>query len=376
MLVLRESDVAPMLQQLTLEECHRLLQALWRSLAAYSASSNDASSSGSETGSVHQPMRESIRTADGSTTLFMPASDTTTTTGIKVVTLPGAGGPPAGAIALFSPKSGQLEGILNAEMITAFRTALASMIPFHLFQFPQTTQGQDGRGNRLLVFGAGKQAEWHIRLGLLLAPSIASVTVVNRGRGGLDRLRTSLGDVAAARPDVSFVYISREEEEEEEEKEAKYEDRLRAAVSEADAIFCCTPSTEPLFPYSYLRRQQAGGEGEDAQENKRRFVSMIGSFRPHMHEVDTDTLLSGQTLLVDSRQACLAEAGELITAGVRPEQLTEIGELSPASSLFASSSSSNIVFKCVGMGIMDLAVGRELLCLASERGVGVSIQGF
>ncbi|DAA73623.1 TPA_exp: putative Proline utilization protein PrnX [Trichophyton benhamiae CBS 112371] len=371
MLVLRESDVAPMLQQLTLEECHRLLQALWRSLAAYSAS-NAAASGGSEAGSVHQPMRESIRTADGSTTLFMPASDTTTTTGIKVVTLPGAGGPPAGAIALFSPKSGQLEGILNAEMITAFRTALASMIPFHLFQLPQT-QGQDGRGNRLLVFGAGKQAEWHIRLGLLLAPSIASVTVVNRGRGGLDRLRASLGDVAAARSDVSFVYISREEEEEE---EAKYEGRLRAAVSEADAIFCCTPSTEPLFPYSYLLRQHAGGEGEDSQERKRRFVSMIGSFRPHMHEVDTDTLLSGQTLLVDSRQACLAEAGELITAGVRPEQLTEIGELSPASSLFASSSSSNVVFKCVGMGIMDLAVGRELLCLASERGIGVPIQGF
>ncbi|OAL69982.1 hypothetical protein A7D00_6021 [Trichophyton violaceum] len=374
MLVLRESDVAPMLQQLTLEECHRLLQALWRSLAAYSASG------GSETGSVHQPMRESIRTADGSTTLFMPASDTTTTTGIKVVTLPGAGGPPAGAIALFSPKSGQLEGILNAEMITAFRTALASMIPFHLFQLPQT-QGQDGRGNRMLVFGAGKQAEWHIRLGLLLAPSIASVTVVNRGRGGLDRLRASLGDVAVARPGVSFVYISREEEEKEGE-EAKYEGRLRAAVSEADVIFCCTPSTEPLFPYSYLLRQQAGGEGEDAQERKRRFVSMIGSFRPHMHEVDTDTLLSGQTLLVDSKQACLAEAGELITAGVRPEQLTEIGEIFPASSssssssLFASSSSSNIVFKCVGMGIMDLAVGRELLCLASERGVGVSIQGF
>ncbi|EGE09310.1 hypothetical protein TEQG_08844 [Trichophyton equinum CBS 127.97] len=321
MLVLRESDVAPMLQQLTLEECHRLLQALWRSLAAYSASSNDASSSGSETGSVHQPMRESIRTADGSTTLFMPASDTTTTTGIKVVTLPGAGGPPAGAIALFSPKSGQLEGILNAEMITAFRTALASMIPFHLFQFPQTTQGQDGRGNRLLVFGAGKQAEWHIQ-------------VVGGSTGYGPAWETLLPPVQM----FLFVYISREEEEEE-EKEAKYEDRLRAAVSEADAIFCC-------------------------------------SFRPHMHEVDTDTLLSGQTLLVDSRQACLAEAGELITAGVRPEQLTEIGELSPASSLFASSSSSNIVFKCVGMGIMDLAVGRELLCLASERGVGVSIQGF
>ncbi|KAK2845255.1 hypothetical protein FQN49_005903, partial [Arthroderma sp. PD_2] len=119
-------------------------------------------------------------------------------------------------------------------------------------------------------------------------------------------------------------------------------DRLRATVSEADVIFCCTPSTKPLFPHSYLR----GEEGEGGKPDRRRFVSMIGSYRPHMHEVDADTLLSGQTLLVDSKQACLAEAGELISAG------------------------------CVGMGIMDLAVGRELLCLAGDKGVGVPIHGF
>ncbi|KAM5438216.1 hypothetical protein McanCB21832_001889 [Microsporum canis] len=346
--------------------------ALWRSLAAYSTSGSSSSSN-----TIHQPMREQIRTDEGSTTLFMPASDTKTTTGVKVVTLPGGGGPPAGAIALFCPHSGQLEGVLNAEMITAFRTALATMIPFHLYQLPQTSSDEDDTvnsgpgGNRLVVFGAGKQAEWHVRLALLLAPSLTTVTVFNRGRAGLDRLRASLADLFATRPAVSFVYISREEE-----ATQKYKDRLRAAVSEADAIFCCTPSTEPLFPHSYL--QDGAKEKEETGRRRRQFISLIGSYRPHMHEVDTDTLLSGQTLLVDSKQACLAEAGELISARVRVDQLTEIGQLFPSSSSSPSSlfSSSSVVFKCVGMGIMDLAVGRELLCLASERGLGVPIQDF
>ncbi|KAF3490883.1 uncharacterized protein GIQ15_00400 [Arthroderma uncinatum] len=345
MIVIGEPEVAAMLQGLTLEECRGLLQALWRSLAAYSSAD----------GSVHQPMREQIVTATN-TTLFMPASDTTTTTGVKVVTLPGCGGPPAGALALFSP-AGQLEGLLSAETITAFRTALATMIPFHLFATNSTTNG--GNGARLVVFGAGRQAEWHIRLALALAP-ISRVTVVNRGRAGLGKLQASLETVT--RPDVTFVYMSREEE-----------GRLQAAVSEADAIFCCTPSTEPLFPHSYLRGEGEKEEKEEKEAGRRRFVSLIGSYRPHMHEVDADTLLSGQTLLVDSRQACMAEAGELISARVDERQLTEIGQLLASPALFPPA--GNVVFKCVGMGIMDLAVGRELLCLAGRNGVGVSV-GF
>jgi ornithine cyclodeaminase/alanine dehydrogenase-like protein (mu-crystallin family) len=288
----------------------------------------------------------------------MPASDTDTVTGIKIVTLPNGGGPPKGAINIFAPE-GDLLGLLNAELITAFRTALATMIPLAYHRLPDHTN--------VLVFGAGKQAEWHIRLCLMLfGEKIDRITIINRGEPGLEALRRNLDtDVAPLFPRVSFAYHWRE-------SPALGEVRFRQMVSEADALFCCTPSTQPLFPYSYL----------DGKEAKRRFLSLIGSYKPHMQEVDSETLLSGISILVDSREACLAEAGELIQAGVTAEQLVEIGELSVLEpgdwdkATETDNSSANTVFKCVGLGIMDLAASREILKIGRVMGVGIEIPGF
>ncbi|EER26937.1 hypothetical protein D8B26_002550 [Coccidioides posadasii str. Silveira] len=348
MLVLRESDIFPILKGLTRDQCQHLLQALWKALASYSGHRNGAN--GEKL--IHQPIREQIVTSRNHATLFMPASDTNTTTGIKIVTLPGHGGPPKGAINICSPE-GDLEGLLNAELITAFRTALASMIPFQRFQLRE--------GANILVFGAGKQAEWHIRLALLLAgEKITKITVVNRGARGAERLKSDLdADVRGIFPGMMISYIGRD-------SSTFAAEILGTLVSEADAIFCCTPSTEPLFSSSYLG-------------DKPRFISLIGSYKPHMQEIDSTTLLSGRsTIIVDSKEACLHEAGELIKAQVSESQLVEIGELfenpHAASRLFDSG--SNVVFKCVGMGIMDLVIGRELLALAKARQVGITIDDF
>lgn len=347
MLILREADIEPVLKGLTVDRCLRLLQALWTSLAQYS---NGRGGTGELL--VHQPMREVIVTASKNTTLFMPASDTNTTTGIKIVTLPGSGGAPQGAINIFSPE-GVLRGLLNAEMITAFRTALAAMIPFHRHPLPANAN--------VVVFGAGKQAEWHVRLSLLLAgDSISRVTVVNRGKKNLDSLQKDLaGEVSKKYPHVEFNYVAKESFSSS-PSPADYEARLHDILSRSDAIFCCTPSTEPLFPNSFL-----------ASNAKPRFLSLIGSYKPNMREIDADTLLSGSTILVDSKEACLQEAGELILAQVKESQLTEIGELSATQPLQGTT-----VFKCVGMGIMDLAIGSELLDLAEQQGLGVAIEQF
>lgn len=348
MLILREADIEPILKGLSVDQCQHLLQALWKSLAQYSGGRQGGGGGGGEQ-LIHQPMREVIVTGHKNTSLFMPASDTNTTTGIKIVTLPGSGGAPQGAINIFSPE-GALRGVLNAEMITAFRTALAAMIPFHRYALPKKAN--------IVVFGAGKQAEWHIRLSLLLAgDSISCVTVVNRGQKNLDILKHDLASVVTKNIDnIRFNFVSKES------SASDYEGLLRDILSQADAIFCCTPSTEPLFPNSFLTNK-AGP--------KNRFISLIGSYKPNMQEIDTDTLLSGTTVLVDSKEACLQEAGELIQARVQESQLTEIGEVPATQSL-----EGNIVFKCVGMGIMDLVIGSELLDLAQQRGVGVAIDQF
>ena len=92
---------------------------------------------------------------------------------------------------------------------------------------------------------------------------------------------------------------------------------IKTALGTTDIIICATSSTLPLFPSSWVR------DGTH--------VILIGSYKPEMREVDRDLILRSLrgTLLVDSREACLREAGEILDACVQPEQMKEIGELIP-----------------------------------------------
>jgi ornithine cyclodeaminase/alanine dehydrogenase-like protein (mu-crystallin family) len=88
-------------------------------------------------------------------------------------------------------------------------------------------------------------------------------------------------------------------------------------------VFGCTPSTEPLFD---------GRVWESVEGRKKgRLVVAIGSYTPEMREVPGElirrALVAGEreagVVVVDTIEGALKEAGELIEAGVRPEQLVE-----------------------------------------------------
>ncbi|KAL4896124.1 FAD-linked oxidoreductase-like protein [Aspergillus ambiguus] len=347
--LLPEPAVAQLLRQLNQDECLVFLKAL--ADAVMTVSSQDAHPESGRL--VHQPLRTTITTKDQNLSLFMPVSNTATT-GIKVVTASQAHGI-IGVINIFSPE-GQLLGLLSAAEITAFRTALAIMTLFvrctHLTR------------RHLVIFGSGRQAEWHARLALLLtAPrEVHSITLVNRGRKRLDELAGVFAELRAAYPHLELTALAKEDT-------PRYDERLAEALRRCDVIFSCTPATEPNFPHQYLLPA------------KPRFISLIGSYKPHMREIDTETLLSGGgTVYVDSKEACLEESGELITAGVNADQLVEIGELyarlGDGAPLPVPPEGQNVVFKCVGMGIMDLVVGKKLLDVGKTRGLGVEMDGF
>jgi ornithine cyclodeaminase/alanine dehydrogenase-like protein (mu-crystallin family) len=342
MLILKERDVFGLLSNLTVPECRRLLDSLHNMLREYSRTKHASPSDRT----IHQPERDVIVTKLGNTTLFMPSS-VTTSTGIKVVTISPTGGL-KGAINLFSP-DGTLLGVLNAEEVTAFRTSLAVMIPFVRYPHPKTN---------MLVFGAGRQAEWHIKLALLLgeaegegAGAVKHVTVVNRTapRGRMEQLFATL---RRKYPDVTLDFLLK--------TDAEYDAKLQNAIKASDMICGCTPSTVPHFPARYL-------------DHKPRYISLIGSYKPEMQEVDAETLLSGEYIYVDTEKGCLSEAGELIKANVQDHQLIELGELL-GDKPFALD--GNLVFKCVGLGIMDTVMAGELLRIAQEKGVGLVVDDF
>lgn len=334
MIVLKESVVYSLLSNISVPECHRLLSILHSVLQTYSASKTTPPTSQT----LHAPERESITTTLGNTTLFMPSS-ITTSTGIKVVTLSAAKGL-KGCVNVFGPE-GDLRGVLNAEEVTAFRTALAVMIAYTRWAGPKTN---------MVVWGAGRQSEWHVKLALLLG-DVKRVTVINRS--GVRRMEALFEDLRQRYPSTVFTTLLRSRED--------FDSRLRETLAASDVICCCTPATTPHFPASYL------------DDGKRRFISLIGSYKPSMHEVDAETLLSGDCIYVDTREGCLVEAGELIDAHVTAEQLVEVGELH-SDEVFTTE--KNVVFKCVGMGIMDLVIAGELLEMAKEKGVGLTVDDF
>lgn len=354
--LLPEPAVAQVLRQLTQQQCLSFLQTLDEALVTVSAQSTTPENERL----VHQPLRTAITSKTGDLSLFMPVSNTAST-GAKIVTVSKSHGV-LGVINIFSPK-GELLGLLSAAEITAFRTALTIMSLF--------VRASSLKRENIVILGSGRQAEWHARLALLLLPSqIRKITFVNRGRQRLVELeRDVIAELKRTYPEVTMSTLAKEGTKD-------YDERLRSELSLSDVIFSCTPSTEPNFPYSYLQQQPS----------KQRFISLIGSYRPHMQEIDSQTLLSGGgKVYVDSREACLEESGELILAGVKGDQLIELGELYQGQELSGTATElkpvevpegCNVVIKVVGMGIMDLVTGKKLLDVGKERGIGMDVDGF
>jgi len=224
----------------------------------------------------------------------------------------------------------------------------------------------------IVVFGAGKQAEWHIRLAILLkGDDIRKITVVNRSSARAKELLDSLAQSKVGEH-IKMGFFDEKE------------DALESLITEADVMFCTTPSTSPLFPASYLT--------SDAGLAKSRYIAAIGSYRLDMQEIDPELLknLSNPSgsfashvyqalITVDSIKGCMDEAGELVAAGLESEQMLEVGKvdgLTKDDGVQKWLEEGFVVYKSVGVGIMDIAIGKALMELAAEKGVGVHLDSF
>lgn len=111
---------------------------------------------------------------------------------------------PRGSVTVLD-STGYPKGIINAEELTAFRTALAATMMLNKRQTVHT----------VTVFGAGKQAYWHIRLALLLkGEDIHHVNIINRSFDRAIRLMKSFQvndeERSEWRKDIKFSALSPE----------------------------------------------------------------------------------------------------------------------------------------------------------------------
>lgn len=121
-------------------------------------------------------------------------------------------------------------------------------------------------------------------------------------------------------------------------------------------------------------------------------VRKVGSYKPNMREFPPELITATPaspdsphvpTILVDSRSACMSEAGELIAAGISPSALVELGQVvghagdlepTKVDVVKALRSTGRSLFKCVGVGGMDVAITELVVRLAEERDVGTVVE--
>lgn len=283
-------------------------------------------------GRVVMPLRSCMDTGAGDL-LLMPACLAGSGLCVKaVLTYPGNSqlGLPCvqGVLLVFDSGTGRLRAIMDGEELTAIRTGAAGGLAVDLLS---------RQSSRVMgLIGAGVQARMQLEAARVVR-EIATVVIFDKTRQAAETLR----DVLLAEPDPLEVLLA---------------DTAEQAVTAADIVVTATTSPTPTFPGRVLR---AGTH-----------VNAIGSYRPETRELDEDTLQNAY-VVVDSRAAARAEAGDLILASREPD--AELGELVNETAASREDDRQITVFKSVGVAVQDAVTAAWALNKAEQQGVGVLV---
>jgi ornithine cyclodeaminase len=240
------------------------------------------------------------------------------------------------AVLVLAAKTGQPLALLEGGTLTAIRTGAGSGAATDLLARPDVRVAA--------IFGAGVQA------------------------------RTQLEAVCSVRPiDLVWIYDPNPAQVEayiaEMAGHGPIPDDLRRATSPdqavADAEVICTATTSrvPVFP--------------DRSLSPGVHINGVGSYTPEMREIPEATI-ERAFVVVDSRSAALAEAGDLIQplhkGVITREQIeTELGEIAGGKKLGRASREQITIFKSVGVAVQDAAAAQLALQNAHAAGIGQEV---
>ncbi|MEM2136974.1 MAG: hypothetical protein QXI93_03355 [Candidatus Methanomethylicia archaeon] len=238
-------------------------------------------------------------------------------------------------ILLNEAKTGKLLSIMDGGYITAMRTGAASGV---------ATKYMARKNAKVAgIFGAGVQA------------------------------RTQLIAVCKVRPiERAYVYDVRMDAAEKYAVEmskmlgidVKVMKEPKKLVDESEIICAATTSKTPIFNGEWLR------EGTH--------INGIGAHTPDARELDTTTIKRSK-VVVDSYEACLKEAGEIIIP-LNEKEITrdhiyaELGEIIAGRKVGRINDKEITLFKSVGLAIQDAATALKVYQKALENRVGKEIK--
>ncbi|MDK2872184.1 MAG: hypothetical protein PWQ16_1536 [bacterium] len=288
------------------------------------------------------PLRVPIKLREN-TILFMPgALLEDKSVGVKAVSVcpgnPERGLPLINAVVLLiDGETGRPQALIDGNIITTIRTGAAGGAAAEILA---------RRDSKIaLIIGAGVQ-----------------------GRIQLEALKTVR--------DIELAYVYDINDRKAEKYASEMAERLNTEVkavkdyekiiSEADIIVTATTSKDPVLKGNLLK--------------KGAHINAIGSYTPEMKELDVDTFSRASMIAVDSKDAVLEEAGEIIEALrrgiIREDALIELGEILSNTELGRKDESEITVFKTVGIAVEDIVVGKLVYERALEKGIGVEVKNF
>lgn len=240
-------------------------------------------------------------------------------------------------VILIDTETGQPMALMDGTYLTALRTGAVAGAAADLLARPESEV--------LAVIGAGAQGVTQIAA-ICAVRKITRVIAVDVKPESLSRLRD---DLERDWPDL----VNRLET----------TDDAAIAVRQADIVCTATTSTAPVF------------RDEDVRPGTH--VSGVGSFTPEMQEIPAETIARA-TIVVDSVEAALAEAGDLIIplneGRITRDAITrELGALVDGVAVGRSSPDEITFFKSVGNAVQDVVVARYAVDRAKEQGLGVDL---
>lgn len=291
------------------------------------------------------PLRTQIPvTKRNGVTLFMPAYlMKSETIGAKIVSVfPNnrrRGLPTIHALVIVvDAKTGRPLAAMDGTYLTALRTGAASGLATELLARKESRVAA--------IFGAGTQSRTQLE---------AVCTVRDIERAWVYDVRPSVARAFAREMKERGSPIP---------ADIRVAQTTRQALHEADVVCTATTSFRPVFADSSLKLGV--------------HINGVGSYTPEMQEIPARTVVRSK-VVVDSREASLAEAGDLIISidgGLITNKNIhgEIGEVAAGKIPGRESEEETTFFKSVGLAVQDVAVAELVLKRAEELGLGLDVE--
>ncbi len=237
-------------------------------------------------------------------------------------------------VTLFDAETGRVVAIMEGKTITAIRTGAGSGLATDLLARADSRVA--------VIFGSGVQARSHLEA-VCCARDIKLAYCISR----------SLENAQAFASEMS----------------AELAIEVRATndtgvVKEADVICTTTTATEPILFADQLKNGA--------------HINAVGTHRPSDAEIAADIVTTAK-IVVDYRDACLVEAGDLIRpieAGlmIKDHIFAELGEIAAGQKPGRENNDEITVFKSVGNAIQDLVAATTAVKNARRLGLGTTVQ--